>query len=845
MKHVPSGLHAAPGITSMAVLLLVGQAVVAADFDGDGRDDLLLRNLHSDAWRYVTLVDDVPVEHALGLETEPVWRYVATGDFDGNGYSDILLRRHDTGEAAWHAVTSRGVQVRPLRLPVDPVYDVLGAGDLDGDGADEILLRRNRGHGAWHYYDVDGSRLTARRGFGATQNLDFAFAAIGDLDGDGTEDILARHTVRGHWIAYLMRGPRGATLRRPRMTQNLPFELQGLADITGDGKADPLLRNASTGEWIYYATGNRVGGGRAIAMRLHRGLGMTRNDRWTLAAIGDFDGDGRATPVVRNWLHGGWLLYDVEGAASDVVRFPGLSTRRVWVAAGRLTQDNPPALSRIEFLQGPPTYRKDYRTGEVTGPVNASRAESGEALEPWLRITRTDDVQVPLWFAENGGFVTSVWQRRTVVAVEATHAYRAPAPTLTAELVPADGDAIPLEVLLDVTERDIRTGYRTELVFDIPAEHHLPGGTVVVRADGDGTAIKDRLPLFGETVEMLSLTWIPVTVGDYAPTDLATDDYIHRVVEHLPIGAYRTKIGPPLTYRPTGKEANGVLDSRAMWDQVRVHQAAHACGHADLYFGLYPQAEAREDDVNMGVGGRGGGSVAIGPTYVGGPNGWDAPPWNGMLGTYAHEVGHMLRLLHAPCGDPSYLDLEYPYPNGALGPARGWHPWFNEFVGRDSDYSDLMGYCDPSTLSDYHYQKALMFLQAPHYAEWKLEADACWEEEGEEEGVTVRSLAIVGRVAPDGTATIVGTAHSPRPPTAAGDGAGRDGWSLSVLDAGGGVLYRVPLTLESDHVHHHGPPPGRVWQVRIPPVDDAGEALLVVRGAGGAVRVQEPLRVAR
>ncbi len=207
-----------------------------------------------------------------------MWRFVATGDFDGNGYDDVLVRRYDTLESAYHAVTEDGVEFRPIRLTVNPLYDVLGAGDLDGDGADEVLIRRNDTFGAWLYYDVDGTRVTLRRNFGPTQNLEFEFAALGDLD--GTDDILARHRTRGHWIAYRMNGTERAALRRPRITQNLQFRLQAFADVTGDGKADPLLRNVDTGEWIYYVTGNRVGAGHPISMRLHRGLGMPREGAW-------------------------------------------------------------------------------------------------------------------------------------------------------------------------------------------------------------------------------------------------------------------------------------------------------------------------------------------------------------------------------------------------------------------------------------------------------------------------------------------------------------------------------------------------------------------------------------
>ena len=524
MKRWPFELHAGPAITLMAVSLLAGQAVVAADFDGDGRDDLLLRHLHSDDWRYYTLVDDVTVEHALGLETEPVSRFVATGDFDGNGFDDVLLRRYDTLESAYHAVSADGVEVRSIRVTVNPLYDVLGAGDFDGDGADEILIRRNERFGAWLYYDVDGTRVTLRRNFGPTQNLDFEFKAIGDLDGDGRDDILARHRTRGHWIAYLMNGTERAALRRPRITQNLLFELQGFADLTGDGKADPILRNATTGEWIYYATGSRVGTGQPISMRLHRGLGMPREGAWTVASIGDYDGDGRATLLLRDPLSGDWRLHDIMGRTSDEVRFPSLTSELAWASVDTLPQDNPAELAQVEFLQGPPVFRKDYRTGEVIGPIAGSRPENGaEPLEP--RTRPSGEIR---WLESNRGFVTAVWNRWLVVAVAADHAYSYPTPQIAVRAESGVGDGVDLEVVYDVTDPISEgRGYRTEMVFHVPRELNVPGTSVVLSVHTDGGSATEALPLFGETVEELVMRWVPISTDTVpAMDDLGDAGYV-------------------------------------------------------------------------------------------------------------------------------------------------------------------------------------------------------------------------------------------------------------------------------------------------------------------------------
>lgn len=72
---------------------------------------------------------------------------------------------------------------------------------------------------------------------------------------------------------------------------------------------------------------------------------------------------------------------------------------------------------------------------------------------------------------------------------------------------------------------------------------------------------------------------------------------------------------------------------------------------------------------------------------------------------YAHEVGHNMDLLHAPCGGAGGPDINYPHSGGSIGiwgydAARGWL--------LDPDvYNDLMGYCRNDWVSDYHFSKSL------------------------------------------------------------------------------------------------------------------------------------------
>ena len=74
--------------------------------------------------------------------------------------------------------------------------------------------------------------------------------------------------------------------------------------------------------------------------------------------------------------------------------------------------------------------------------------------------------------------------------------------------------------------------------------------------------------------------------------------------------------------------------------------------------------------------------------------------------TIAHELGHNLSLRHAPCGAAN-PDPAYPYPDGSIG------AWGYDF--RDGGrlvlpaIGDLMSYCRPPWISDYHFTNALRY----------------------------------------------------------------------------------------------------------------------------------------
>ena len=74
---------------------------------------------------------------------------------------------------------------------------------------------------------------------------------------------------------------------------------------------------------------------------------------------------------------------------------------------------------------------------------------------------------------------------------------------------------------------------------------------------------------------------------------------------------------------------------------------------------------------------------------------------------YTHEVGHNMSLRHAPCGNPGGPDPNYPYGGGIIGV---WgYDFYRNVLKHPRDLVDVMTYCDPVWISDYHFERATQF----------------------------------------------------------------------------------------------------------------------------------------
>ena len=282
------------------------------DFNGDGHDDVLLR--HADGrWYYYPMDgrNQILVGRGFANLTRDLHHRVAgIGDFDGDGRDDVLLR-HVSGHWYYYPMNGRhyvpGGQ-GPVALTTDLNYRVAGIGDFNGDDRDDVLLR-NRVDGRWYYYPMDGRwPLSGGQGYAdLTPRLDYQVAGIGDFDGDGRDDVLLRNDD-GTWFYYPMNGSQhvAGSQGGANLTDDLNYALADIGDFDGDGRDDVLLRHTN-GHWYYYAMdGARYVVGRQGTANLSRDLG------YALAGIGDLNGDGRDDVLLRH-DDGSWYYYAMNG----------------------------------------------------------------------------------------------------------------------------------------------------------------------------------------------------------------------------------------------------------------------------------------------------------------------------------------------------------------------------------------------------------------------------------------------------------------------------------------------------------------------------------------------------
>ena len=234
----------------------------------------------------------------------------------------------------------------------------------------------------------------------------------------------------------------------------------------------------------------------------------------------------------------------------------------------------------------------------------------------------------------------------------------------------------------------------------IPGEVLQPGVGLVVELDTDGVVPKapgsqDRIPATGvmplniidmpnlhQVIVPVLVTWAPdERVFNWTMGMTAESRHLQLARTLLPIGQMTVEVHE--TYHTSAD-----LTTQRGWNRFirEIRVLSFMEGERGYYYGALELPS---------------GSAWGGLGYLGYPH---VSVGRASEGTYAHELGHNMDLRHAPCGGAGGPDPNYPYDDGSSG-IWGYHIERGRLIDPEQ-YRDLMGYCRPDWVSDFHFIRA-------------------------------------------------------------------------------------------------------------------------------------------
>ena len=217
-------------------------ALLATEFSGDGRSDLLARRSDGGLLMYrgnarsgfVTGTGEV-----VGSGWQDFTALLTPGDFSGDGKADLLARRPDGALLLYRGDGDSGFAGGGVGIGTgwQDFTALLAPGDFSGDGKADVLARRSdgallmyRGNGAGGWVTGSGEPIgSGWQGF-------TALAAGGDFSGDGNPDILAR---RSDGALMLYRGNGTGGFAGPGGVIDSGWQSLSFLTLVGEGRPPP------------------------------------------------------------------------------------------------------------------------------------------------------------------------------------------------------------------------------------------------------------------------------------------------------------------------------------------------------------------------------------------------------------------------------------------------------------------------------------------------------------------------------------------------------------------------------------------------------------------------------
>jgi len=281
--------------------------VAAGDFNGDGDAEIVaIRGSTIKVFDPVVQSSFAPVVFERTLSGDRTFRLIATGDFDKDGRDELAVTHKDTrtGIRETLKVYDGGTNATAAewRVAHESSYQApwraMATGDTNGDRADDLALVRNLTGAGKLLKICNGVKWTplAEQSYG----FDWLTLAIGNISSEyaGAEIALTRSGVMAALDSLILFRVSGSSFvdltAEPNYRYFPHFTSMALGDLNGDGDEEIVLLRDPGVDKVSLLMVNPIGE-RMRAFEAAIGYG----DRaWRQVRMGDLDADGRAEVVV-------------------------------------------------------------------------------------------------------------------------------------------------------------------------------------------------------------------------------------------------------------------------------------------------------------------------------------------------------------------------------------------------------------------------------------------------------------------------------------------------------------------------------------------------------------------